>query len=142
MRCIYCSIAAGELPASVVYEDETTMAFLEIQPVNPGHMVVIPKRHAESLVDLPAEDAAHLMEVGQLMDKVLRQSELRCEGVNLFLADGHAAGQDVSHVHLHVFPRFEGDKFELRMDSSLRKPPRKEQLMDYATKLQEGVGKV
>ena len=86
--CIFCRIASGELPASVVYEDERTIAFLDIQPINPGHVLVIPKVHAESLVELSPEDAAQMMRVGQLMDRALRASELRCEGVNLFVADG------------------------------------------------------
>jgi len=99
----------------VVYEDDLTMAFLDIQPINPGHVLIIPKQHAESIIDLSADDAAHLMRVGQILDKALRWSDLRCEGVNMYLADGRVAGQDVAHIHLHVFPRFEGDGFELKI---------------------------
>lgn len=137
--CIFCRIASGELPASVVYEDESTIAFLDIQPINPGHVLVVPKAHAESLVELSPEDAAQVMRVGQLMDKALRSSGLHCEGVNLFIADGKAAGQEVGHVHLHVFPRFKEDGFKIQLESSERATPGREQLNDTATKLKQAV---
>ncbi|QRN82187.1 HIT family protein [Chloroflexota bacterium] len=137
--CIFCRIASGELPASVVYEDEKTIAFLDIQPINPGHVLVVPKAHAESLVELSPEDAAQTMRVGQLMDKALRASELHCEGVNLLIADGKAAGQDVGHVHLHVFPRFEEDGFNLNLESYERATPGRQQLHETATKLKQAV---
>lgn len=110
--CVFCRIVEGELPASVAYEDEIVLAFLDIHPITPGHVLVIPKFHAESLVDLPEHDARHMMYVGQMVDKALRASSFQCEGVNLFLADGRAAGQEVDHVHLHVFPRFSGDGYK------------------------------
>ena len=137
--CIFCRIGARELPASIVYEDESAIVILDIQPVNPGHVLVIPKRHAESLINLPAEDAGHLMKVAQIMDEALRKSDLKCEGVNILLADGRAAGQDVNHVHLHVFPRFEDDGFELQMDASTRKPPSRQQLDADAEKIQKAL---
>ena len=137
--CIFCRISSGELPASVVYEDERTIAFLDIQPITPGHVLVVPKVHAESLVELSPEDAAQVMRVGQLMDRALRASELRCEGVNLFVADGKAAGQEVGHVHLHVFPRFEEDGFKLPLESSDRATPGREQLNETAGKLKQAV---
>jgi histidine triad (HIT) family protein len=137
--CIFCRITTGELPASIVYDDEHAMAFLDIQPVNPGHVLVIPKTHASSLADLDPEDAMHMLRVAQIIDRALRKSELRCEGVNLFLADGRAAGQDVEHVHLHVFPRFEGDGFEFSIGQLSRKPPSREQLNETALKLKKAV---
>ena len=137
--CIFCRIASGELPASVVYEDERTIAFLDIQPINPGHVLVIPKAHAKSLVDLSPEDAAQMMRVGQIIDRALRESSLRCEGVNLFIADGEAAGQEVGHVHLHVFPRFDEDGFTIRLDSAERATPGREQLNETAIKLKQAV---
>lgn len=137
--CIFCRIASGELPASVVYEDERTIAFLDIQPINPGHVLVIPKAHAESLVALASEDAAQMMRVGQIIDRALRKSQLRCDGVNLFVADGKAAGQEVGHVHLHVFPRFDEDDFNIRLDSTDRATPGREQLNETAAKLKQAV---
>lgn len=137
--CIFCRIASRELPASIVYEDDQTMAFLEIQPINPGHVLVVPKNHAASMEELLEEDAAHMMRVGQIMDKALRKSDLRCEGVNMFLADGRAAGQDVDHIHLHVFPRFKDDGFELNIQSAMRKPPGRDQLDETAGKIKQAL---
>ena len=72
--CIFCKILAKELPASIVYEDELTMAFLDIQPINPGHVLVIPKEHAAFLNDLSPKSAQQIMTVGQKIDQALRQS--------------------------------------------------------------------
>jgi diadenosine tetraphosphate (Ap4A) HIT family hydrolase len=111
--CIFCAIVAGMAPASVVHEDDATLAFLDLHPVTPGHLLVIPKRHGIDLADLDPAQGARLFVVGQRLAAALRASELRCEGVNLFLADGAAARQEVFHVHLHVFPRFAGDGFRI-----------------------------
>lgn len=132
--CIFCRIAAHELPASILYEDEFTMAFLEIQPITPGHTIVIPKAHVESFCELSTDDAEHLMRVGQMLDRAFRASTLRCEGVNLVVADGQAAEQDVRHVSLHVFPRFKGDKYTMNLKCNIRKPSSREQL-DESTRL-------
>jgi histidine triad (HIT) family protein len=114
MSCVFCRIVAGELPGTFVYRDERCAAFMDIKPVNPGHLLVVPLHHATHLADLDGAAAAHLMEVGHRLAGALRGSGLRCEGVNFFLADGAAAGQEVFHVHLHVLPRFQGDGFGLR----------------------------
>jgi diadenosine tetraphosphate (Ap4A) HIT family hydrolase len=116
MECIFCAIVAGEAPASPVYEDDQVLAFLDIRPVNPGHTLVISKVHYPSLAALDPEIGKHLFWVGQQVAAGLRDSELRCEGVNVFLADGAAAFQDVFHVHLHVLPRFKGDAFKITAD--------------------------
>lgn len=137
--CIYCRIASGELPASVVYEDDIAMAFLEIQPINPGHVLIIPKKHVSSFTDLSAEEASHLMKVAQMIDKAFRWSDIKCEGVNVLLADGRVAGQDVPHIHLHVFPRFQGDGIELKIDHNSRRPPGREELMQNANKLKQAI---
>jgi len=107
--CVFCRIIAGEAPASVVYRDDATIAFMDIRPVNPGHLLVVPLAHAASLADLPAADGQRMFAVAHHLAGALRQSGIRCDGVNLFLADGAAAGQDVFHTHLHVLPRFAGD---------------------------------
>ena len=111
--CVFCRLIAGELEASVVYEDARIVALMDIQPVTAGHALVMPRAHSASLAELDPADGAQMFRVAQLAAAALRDSGLRCDGVNLFLADGAAAGQDVFHVHLHVFPRFEGDGFGL-----------------------------
>lgn len=91
---------------------------MDLSPVTPGHVLVVPKSHAEGLVDLPDDLGVRVWEVGHRVGRALRLSGLRCEGVTLFLADGEAAFQEIFHVHLHVFPRFKGDSF--RVDANWR----------------------
>lgn len=123
--CVLCDIVAGKRPASVVHKDERCWALMDIQPVNPGHVLVIPTHHASSLAELDAESGAHIFRTAQRIAGALRDSGLRCEGVNLFLADGVAAGQEVFHVHLHVFPRYSDDGFGLRFGPEYgTRPPR------------------
>jgi diadenosine tetraphosphate (Ap4A) HIT family hydrolase len=107
--CTFCRIVADELPASVVHAEEGVLAFMDINPVNPGHVLVVPRQHYASLADLPESVGARLFEVARRLAAAVRRAGVRCEGVNLFLADGAAAGQDVFHCHLHVRPRFAGD---------------------------------
>ncbi len=111
--CVFCAISAGQAPASVVYQDDDIMAFMDIRPVNQGHLLVIPRRHATDLAELDEQIGARCFTVAQRLAAGLRRSGVRCEGINLFLADGVAAGQEVFHVHLHVIPRYAGDGFRL-----------------------------
>ena len=124
--CVFCRIIAREEAASVVHEDERTITFMDIQPLVRGHLLVVPRAHAAELAELAPEDGAQLFRVGQRAASALRASGLRCEGVNFFVADGEAAGQDVFHVHLHVIPRFVGDGFGLRFPDDWSIRPRDE----------------
>ncbi len=112
--CIFCDILAGVAPASILYRDDLVTAFLDIRPVNPGHLLVVPNRHAAGLSTLDESSGDRMFQVGQKMAAALRKSGVRCEGVNFFLADGEVAGQEVFHVHLHVIPRYRGDGFGLK----------------------------
>jgi histidine triad (HIT) family protein len=138
-ECIFCRILAGEAPASFVYRDEVCSAFMDIQPVNLGHLLVIPNVHGTHLADIDGETAAHLMRVGHRLAAALRASGLRCEGVNLMLADGRAAMQSVFHVHLHVIPRFEGDGFGLRFGPHYFELPERPALDTAAEKVREAL---
>lgn len=112
--CIFCAIVAGEAPSSVVHEDEAALAFMDIAPITPGHVLVVPKTHAAGLADLPTETGGHLFAVAQRVAAALGAvNSVRVEGVNLFLADGAVAGQEVFHVHVHVLPRYPGDGLEI-----------------------------
>ncbi len=133
--CVFCNIVAGELPASIVYEDETCTAFMDIQPVNPGHVLVTPNAHASMLADLDPETGGQLFRVAQRIAQAMRESGIRCEGINLFLADGSAAGQDVFHVHLHVIPRHRSDGFGFRFGPDYGKRPPRVELDRQATQL-------
>lgn len=122
--CVFCAIAAGRETASMVYSGDTVIAFMDVRPVNAGHLLVVPRSHAERLADLPDAVGSRMFTVARRLAGALRRSSLRCEGVNLFLADGEAAGQEVWHVHLHVLPRFAGDGF--RLSASWLTPDRAE----------------
>ncbi len=111
--CIICKLLSGKLEVSMVFQDDCCSAFMDIQPVNPGHMLVAPNRHAPDLASLRAEEGAQMFRLAHQLADVLGRGIVRCEGVNFFLADGEAAGQEVFHVHLHVFPRYAGDGFRL-----------------------------
>ena len=124
--CIFCRIASGDAPASIVYEDDTVIAFLDTLPISPGHTLVIPRRHAASLAKLDPDDGASVMQVAQRMAGVLRRSGIRCEAVNLLLNDGVEAGQRVFHIHMHVIPRWSGDNARLRRDPNEALSPREE----------------
>ena len=115
-ECIFCAIAAKKAEASVVYEDETVVVFMDLNPVTPGHLLVVPRKHAVGLEDLDAATSAHVWSVGHQMAQALRRSSLRCDGINVFLADGEVAFQDVFHFHLHVIPRYAGDGFSITAD--------------------------
>lgn len=124
--CLFCQLARGDGEVSIVHEDERVVVFMDIQPVVRGHLLVVPRAHASYLAELDPEDGAELFRVGQRAAEALRSSTLRCEGVNLFLADGEAAGQDVFHVHLHVIPRHADDGFGLRLPDDYAIRPRDE----------------
>ena len=133
--CVFCELIKGNLPMSKVYVDEKVTAFMDIQPVNPGHVLIVPNAHATYLSELDEEIGAHLFKVAMRINKAIRKSGVRCEGVNLFLADGEAAFQEVFHVHLHVFPRFIGDGFGLEFSPDYSKKPSREELDGIAAKL-------
>ncbi|MCT2548074.1 HIT family protein [Streptomyces atratus] len=114
--CIFCTIVHGRADASIVHEDESVIAFMDLRPVNPGHLLVVPKTHSVGLEDLPEDVGVQVWKVAHRLGRALRRSGLRCEGVNLLLADGEAAFQEVFHVHLHVIPRFTGDPFRIGSD--------------------------
>ena len=126
--CIFCKLLAGDLPATFLFRDEQCAAFMDIQPVNAGHVLVIPVRHTPYLADLDAPTAGRLMQEAQRIAAAIRASGVRCEGVNLFLADGEAAMQEVFHVHLHVFPRYAGDGFGLRFGPNYKERPSRQEL--------------
>jgi diadenosine tetraphosphate (Ap4A) HIT family hydrolase len=112
--CVFCAIVTGRSDASRVHEDEHVVAFMDIRPVTTGHLLVVPRAHAASLETLPEDLGARIFLVAHRLAGALRRSGLPCAGVNIFLADGAVAGQEVFHVHLHVLPRTTGDGFGIR----------------------------
>jgi histidine triad (HIT) family protein len=138
--CAFCEIIAGGSPASVVYRDDSCMAFMDIVPVNAGHLLVIPIQHSAYLSDLDPEVGGVLFRVAQRLSAAVRRSGLKAEGINLLLADGEAAGQEVFHVHLHVLPRFRGDGFGHRFPPHYGQRPPREQLDADANVIRKALG--
>lgn len=137
--CIFCRIVRREAPASFVYEDETVVAFVDTTPINPGHCLVVPKRHAGYLSDLDPEDGASIFKAAQKVSKGLSESGLRCDGVNFHLADGAAAGQEVFHVHLHVIPRWRDDGAGYRRPPGYGAHPPRSELDVVAQRIKAGI---
>jgi histidine triad (HIT) family protein len=118
--CLFCDIAARQSEASVVYEDETVVAFMDRYPVTPGHLLVVPRKHSVGLEDLDGETSGRVWSVGHGLARALRRSTLAPEGINVLLCDGEAAFQTVFHFHLHVIPRYSGDGWEIEPDTQER----------------------
>jgi histidine triad (HIT) family protein len=110
--CLFCRIAAGELPANRVHEDDRTVAFMDINPATRGHALVIPRAHATDVRDVSPEDLAACASTAQLVARRAFE-RLGAEGVNLFNSSGAAAWQTVFHFHVHVIPRYSGDPMRL-----------------------------
>ncbi len=130
--CLFCRIAAGEVPAIVVHEDERTLAFMDIAPANRGHVVVIPRSHATNVLDIEPEDLAACARVGQQVARRVTE-RLGASGVNLLNSSGQAAWQTVMHFHLHVIPRYPGDPLRLPWEPQAGNP---EEITKVAAKLQ------
>jgi len=126
--CIFCKIVSGKSPSSKLFEDDDVYVFLDVQPVNPGHTLIIPKVHTEFIGELPDELLGKLMITAKKVEEMIRKTKLKAEGFNLFLADGEVAFQEVFHVHLHVIPRYAGDGFGLTFPSGYENKPSKEEL--------------
>jgi histidine triad (HIT) family protein len=107
-HCVFCKIARGAIPAETIVETSEALVFLDINPVNPGHLLVVPREHHANLCELPAATAAH---VGGLLPGLCRavQAATGADGVNVIVNIGAAAGQTIGHGHWHVIPRFHDD---------------------------------
>lgn len=137
-ECVFCGIVAGSVESSRVYEDDQVLAFMDLQPVTTGHVLVIPKVHAPFLADVDDELASEVFRVARTVAGALRASGVPCDGVNLFLADGEAAFQEVFHLHLHVFPRTAGDGFRIAADWRVRE---REELDEVARQVRSGLAR-
>ena len=108
-QCIFCKILAGEILAYYVYQDKKVVAFLDIQPGNPGHLLVVPKKHYSVLPQMPDEEVGHLFTVAKQLSGIVFDA-VGAEGVNIVQNNGQVAGQMVPHVHVHVIPRMQKDE--------------------------------
>lgn len=137
--CIFCKIVDDKLPAHKVFENHEIMAFLDIRPINPGHTLVIPKNHVANLEALDSALAGRLFQVAGQIAAALRKSGLRCEGINVWLADGRAAFQEVPHIHIHVIPRYAGDGLRIEAGKDYGQTPPKAELEKQAKQIREAL---
>ena len=129
--CVFCRIVARQIPATVVYEDEHTLAFMDLGQVNPGHVLVTVKEHAESLYALGDAQAAAVLPAAARVARAIREA-FKPAGLSVYQANGKAAGQTVFHYHVHLVPRHDADGMALTWP--VKNPPR-EKLAEYATKI-------
>lgn len=108
--CIFCKIAAGEIPSATVYEDENFRAILDIAPAHAGHTIILPKVHAKDIHELPDDVAGKIFPIAKKIAGAIKKTT-NCDGINVLQNNGTAAGQSVFHLHVHVIPRFENDGF-------------------------------
>jgi histidine triad (HIT) family protein len=107
--CIFCKIARKQASASLVYEDEKVIAFLDTKPLNEGHTLVIPKEHYETIYEIPEEQIAYLHRIVKRTALAVKKAT-KADGISIFQQNGKAAGQEIFHLHVHVVPRYEGQK--------------------------------
>ena len=134
--CVFCRIMAKQIPATVVHEDEHTLAFMDIGQVNPGHVLVALKKHAENIFALDEAQAAAVFQAAARVARAIRAA-FEPQGLSVYQANGAAAGQTVFHLHIHLVPRHEGDGMALTWP--VKNPPR-EKLAEYAEKIRARLG--
>jgi histidine triad (HIT) family protein len=134
--CVFCKIVAKQIPATVVYEDEHALAFMDIGQVNPGHVLVAVKKHAENIFALDDAQAAAVFRAAARLSRAIREA-FAPQGLSVYQANGKAAGQTVFHLHVHLVPRHEGDGMELTWPV---KNPSREKLAEYAEKIKAKLG--
>lgn len=137
-QCIFCEILRGNSPASFTYEDDTVVAFMDVQPITHGHMLVVPREHAVLMSDVNETVAMRSFRVARKLASVAR-STLGASGVNLFVADGETAFQDVPHFHVHVIPRYANDGFGLTFPERYGQPPNRAELETIAAAIRAAV---
>ena len=133
--CIFCKIIEKEADATVVYEDLHTLAFMDIHPLNPGHTLVIPKKHFTNMLHMPAEEAGRVFaSVAKVMKGVEKASQ--ADGISIGQSNGRAASQEVFHMHVHIIPRF---NHEMMSGFPNRKQMHRTELDDIGKKIKTAI---
>jgi len=134
MECIFCKIINGEIPAVKVLDEESVLAFMDINPSSRGHLLVVPKNHAENIFEIPESDLATLIKAVKKCAGAARDA-LRADGVTILQLNGKASDQIVPHLHIHVIPRWENDG--LSVSTWEMKPGDMEEIQEIALKVKE-----
>ncbi len=109
--CLFCKIVSGEIPCHKIYEDKNCLAFLDINPVNLGHTLIVPKQHSKNILDINDKILREvIIVVKQLSNKI--KKNLQCDGINIMINNESDAGQIILHTHIHIIPRFKKDGFK------------------------------
>ena len=134
MHCTFCDLIHGAAEVSICHEDSDAIAFMDIQPVNKGHVLVVPRVHYESVLDVPQELGLHLFRVTMRLTSAIRHVT-GCEDFNIVVNSGAAAGQDEPHYHVHIIPRREGDGFDIPLPFNGSEMPERTVLDAYAARI-------
>ena len=135
-ECVFCKIVAKAIPAATVHDDEHTLAFMDIGQVNPGHVLVAVKKHADNIFALDDAQASAVFASAAKVARAIRGA-FAPQGLSVYQANGSAAGQTVFHFHLHLVPRYEGDGMALTWP--VKNPPR-EKLLEHADRIRAKLG--
>ena len=139
-ECLFCAIGAGKIPSKKVYENDEAVAFLDINPRNRGHTLIVPKKHYGTIMDMPEDEAVELFKIVKRIASAAKEG-VEADGVNIGQNNGKSAGQVIPHVHFHVIPRFDTDKVKAGAEALL--PPLKleeAEMNDILKKIKENMG--
>ena len=131
--CIFCKIIKKQASSSIIFEDKTIMAFLDIRPLNLGHTLVVPKAHYIDIFDIPENELCNVHRVSKLISPAIKKAT-KADGISIIQQNGKSAGQDIFHLHVHVVPRFEGQKMPIFNDL---KSVERDMLDEMAKKIRE-----
>lgn len=134
--CVFCRIVSGEAPARTIYEDDDTLAFMDINPATDGHSLVIPKRHEADVWTLPEEDGVAVWRTVRRLAGAVRDG-MRADGLNILQSNGRAALQTVFHYHVHLIPRYRGDGIHVPL---MRAPGDRSRLDEFADRIRGALG--
>ena len=143
--CSFCDIVSGKAPASITYEDDNTLAFMDLNPTNNGHTLVIPRKHWENIYEIPEYALADIFSVVRRVGMVIKKT-VDTKGISILQLNGRAAGQTIMHFHVHIIPRFQGDPLSKAIGAmvghqGLEKPERKD-FDETARRIRENLQKI
>lgn len=133
--CIFCKIAHGEIPSVTIFENNEFKVFFDVNPGSYGHCLIIPKNHYNDIFDMDAETGGKLFGLATVVARALKK-ELNCDGMNIVQNNGVVAGQTVMHFHLHIIPRYEGDKVQIKWEQGVADM---EKLSELAKQIRKGI---
>lgn len=128
-NCIFCKIAAGEIPSATIYEDADFRVILDIEPASKGHALILPKEHCANLYELPEELASKVLVVAKKVVTAMTEV-LGCDGYNVLQNNGEVAGQTVFHFHMHLIPRYKDDQVNIKWEPGTLKEEWKKEILE------------